>query len=162
MFCSKCGAEIGDDVRFCPKCGTAISSVTGNVARGTDRNRHGFVTFWLVLGVIFGPIAGLMCFATPYSIAQYYPKASYSSIMSMGIISLADTVACILMLCWKKIGFWLWLGLSVVSIIISIGVGISIGYILSSFVGIAIMWGILHIRKNGKTTWEQLEKVGIE
>ena len=28
MFCKNCGAELKDDVKFCPSCGTAISEKT--------------------------------------------------------------------------------------------------------------------------------------
>jgi hypothetical protein len=156
MFCSKCGAEIEENTRFCPKCGTAISAITENIVKPPERKRHGFVTFWLVLGVIFGPILGIMCFISPQFFAQSYPNATYSSIMIMGLITMVGTIANILILCWKKIGLWLLFAVYGVSFLISISMGVNIGYILSSLVGIAIVYGILHIRKNGKTTWEQL------
>jgi hypothetical protein len=71
-------------------------------------------------------------------------------------------VGYILLLLWKKIGFRVLIGVSIISLPFDIALGMNIGQILWSIVGILILWGILHIRKNGKTTWEQLEDNNAE
>jgi len=34
MFCAKCGAEMGEGVEFCPKCGTRAGTAAGDDAVG--------------------------------------------------------------------------------------------------------------------------------
>lgn len=37
MFCSKCGAKLVDNAKFCAKCGTAVKSQTNNTPLQNDR-----------------------------------------------------------------------------------------------------------------------------
>jgi hypothetical protein len=59
-------------------------------------------------------------------------------------------------LSWKKSGFWVIICSSVFSLIANVVSGESIGIALIGLVGIPILWGILQLRKDGKSTWEQL------
>ena len=40
MFCSKCGKQIADDVKFCPNCGNAVNGTKPN--NGTGEKVKGF------------------------------------------------------------------------------------------------------------------------
>jgi hypothetical protein len=156
MFCEKCGVEMADDVQFCPKCGNSIKSTMENTVNTIDRKRHGFTSFWLIFSLIAYFIVGTIYLFSPALIIQYY-NVSSGLIMIYGIVSIAGIVGNILLLCWKKIGFWVFIGVSIVSLLLNMAIGMNIGQILWGLIGIAIMRGVLHIRKNGKTTWEQLE-----
>jgi hypothetical protein len=157
MYCVKCGGEIADDVQFCPKCGTAVKSAVEITANISERRRHGFTSFWLILGLIGCFIVGSIYLFSPNLIGQYYVNASKGLIMLFGIISMANIICYILLLCWKRIGFWIFIGTSIVSLPLNMAIGLNIGQTLSGLIGLVILWGILHIRKNGKTAWEQLE-----
>jgi hypothetical protein len=156
MFCSKCGTEITDEVQFCPKCGSSVNSTVVNTVNTIDRKRHGFTSFWLIFSLISFVISGSIYLFTPQLMTQYY-NVSSGLLMLYGIISMAGIIGNILLLCWKKIGFWIFIGISVVSLLLNMVIGLNIVQSLFGLIGIAIMWGVLHIRKNGKTTWEQLE-----
>jgi hypothetical protein len=155
MFCVKCGSEIDEEVQFCPKCGNAIKSTSEDSVNFIEHKRHGFTSFWLIFSLISFVIGGSIYLFSPALITQYY-KVSSNLIMLYGIVSILGVVGNILLLCWKKIGFWVFIGISIVSLLLNILIGMNIGQILFGLIGIAVMWGVLHIRKNGKTTWEQL------
>jgi predicted nucleic acid-binding Zn ribbon protein len=155
MFCSKCGVEITDGIQFCSKCGNVVNSTSMDTENIINRKRHGFTSFWLIFSLISYVIVGSIYLFSPELIAQSY-NASNGLIMLFGIVSIAGIIGNIFLLCWKKIGFWVFIGVAVVSLILNFVIGMNIGQILFGLVGIPIMWGILHIRKNGKTTWEQL------
>lgn len=42
MFCSKCGAKLNEDARFCPKCGSPVMATTPNEdpANNIDESRQ--------------------------------------------------------------------------------------------------------------------------
>ncbi|GHU17013.1 hypothetical protein FACS1894163_07400 [Spirochaetia bacterium] len=108
--------------------------------------RHGFTAFWLWLCLILNLIGGIILLATEY--------------FTPGAMAIASAFAIILILCWKKIGFW---GLVVVQIVMLLTtveggrdqLGTAIGSVVIS---VAIMFGVLHLRNAyGVNTWEQLE-----
>jgi predicted nucleic acid-binding Zn ribbon protein len=154
MFCEKCGAEIGDDAQFCPRCGFNVRPIIAeNVNK---RRRHGFTTFWLTFSLISFTITGMVYLYFSEAIAQYVDVSS-ELLIFLSLVSMAGIVGNVLLLCWKKIGFWIFIGISIVSFIINMRMGLNIAQSLSGIIGIAIMWGVLHIHKDDKTAWEQLE-----
>jgi hypothetical protein len=156
MFCSKCGSENLDGSQFCAKCGTAITSGSVAVGNLSERKRHGFTSFWLIFLIVGYLIGGSIYLFAPQVITQYW-NASNGLIMLYGIATIAGIIGIVLLLCWKKIGFWIIIGLSIVSIFLNVAIGMNIGQNLWGVVGVVVLFGVLHIRKNGKTTWSQLE-----
>jgi hypothetical protein len=155
MFCVKCGSEIADDIQTCPKCGYVANLTINNSLNLPERKRHGFTTFWLIFSIISFVLSGSIYLFFPKIIAQTYNTTS-NLIMIFGIFSIIGVVGNIFLLCWKKIGFWIIVGVSIVSFVLNLVIGLNIGQSLFGLIGVAIMWGVLHIQKNGKNTWEQL------
>jgi len=168
MFCGKCGSEILNDVRFCPKCGNAVETKTESNVNSIVRKRHGFTSFWLIFGMITSAISGVIQFIGVGMMPDFIRELTVLS----GIVLIAGTICYVLLLRWKKIGFWIIVGLSIISILIlpimipklatitgaitgTTGSNILSG-IAYRLITVAIIWGVLHIRKNGKNTWEQL------
>lgn len=149
MFCSKCGTEIADGTRFCPRCGLAVDSTAGNTA---ERKRHGFTTFWLIFG-----IASNAVFFPSFWAEWLFTEYTEAAILLLDVACAVDIVAGVLLLCWKKIGFTISIITTSLVMLSNIISGHSIGYMLFNASMLAILFGVLHIRKNGKTAWEQLE-----
>jgi hypothetical protein len=156
MYCKECGAEIEENTQFCPKCGVDVNVTLQTSDNNYKKERPIFTTFWLIFLLIVRIIFGVLFL---FSI-QILVKDSYIS-NGVIIIYLAGAIlgvaTNILLLLWKKIGFWIFISNSIAfSILDSIVIGASLGRTLSGLLGILIMWSVLQIRKNGKTTWEQL------
>ena len=169
MVCQKCGSELLDNVQFCSKCGNAIEVKTEAGIILTDRKRHGFTTFWLILSIIIPIISGITSFVSVGILPGEFDSVKELTVFS-GIVTISIAIGCIFLLRWKKIGFWLYAGISIIPIFSSVAMAQKMMEIVGeqapwwnrlstiawSIISIAIMWGVLHIRKNGKTTWEQL------
>jgi predicted nucleic acid-binding Zn ribbon protein len=155
MVCVRCGTQVASGSKFCPKCGDVIQSI---------RQRHGFTSVWLIfslIGFAFSGIQYLLLLHIPGDFFQMIREAiniSDEFIILLGIISLAGIAADVLLLKWKKIGFWILCGVSVVSFVVNM-IALKENILLNflGLLGIAVMWGVLHISKDGKNTWEQLE-----
>jgi len=93
----------------------------------------------------------------------------------LGIFFALPAIGIIFLMRWKKIGFWVFIGTyltaTFVSIVITImtyyimenaqipnemELGLQVIFDLSRLVLMAITWGVLFLRKDGKTTWAQL------
>jgi hypothetical protein len=128
------------------------------------KERHGFTSFWLISGAIFNPIVCLIYLFAPDSMESLYNISGYGyrfysgyAILA-GLLMAAGTVAYIFLLSWKKAGFWLLVAVTISNNFLSVAI-MGMNFILALFfsaISIAILWGILHIRKNGYTAWDHL------
>jgi len=171
MFCSKCGKQIPDDSQFCAGCGYKIGSqVVGNeqtqiIAQPQilTKQRHGFVTFWLILCLSINILFLIMSLLGIFSIEfiefvfeDYLPGELFYDL----IIEIFAIIGFYLLLKWRKEGF----AIIVLPNIIYYFIFGRYFYIQDLIISILIvivinlvLFFILQIRKNGKSAWSQLE-----
>ena len=168
MFCIKCGTKLSSESNFCTKCGAKQkrseilpNSHDGNITM-TTKKRHGFVTFWLVLMLVFNLIALIDQFSNNSnsfnSIMQSFGLMNDYSITFGKIQSSVYIISVCLLLYWKKIGFWLIIGIDIINAFVTsnTGSGIFLSFVLFAVANL-FLFGILNFRKNGISTWECLE-----
>jgi len=78
-------------------------------------------------------------------------------IILLGILSVVNAIFAVMLLQWKKIAFWGFIGTSIIVLIINLSIGLGIGQSLFGLVGIAVLYGILQIKKDNVTAWKNLE-----
>ena len=144
-----------------------------------QKQRHGFISFWLWLMIIANIISGIysICnhniaiwayasaemaqqfFYVNHSVADFYSYA----LIGMGCLALVNAASAILLLKWNKIGFWMIVATSAVNLCIMIAFGCKGGWtgaVLQSMAGAVlgpvILYLILHIKKEGVSCWSQL------
>ena len=169
MYCSKCGKQIDDSSKFCEYCGAAVAGV-GNVQntnvvympqQGTyqhvapnNKKRHGFVTFCLYL------MTG-SCFLSVVLIFYLEAKGLDTTVFSEysywdRFVLLFSGICLIFLLNWKKFGFWGCCGLSAVQMCIGMAYDDALSFI-GAIINVAILWGILQIKEDGVSCWDNLE-----
>jgi len=118
--------------------------------------RHGFVTFWLWASIISSIILLFGYVTAP----EFFAALSYNNnktllfIASLALICWG--ISAILILNWKN-GFLLYIVGSIIYTFVNIGFGMNILLnIVLSISGILIFFGILHLKKNGVSTWDYL------
>lgn len=123
-----------------------------------SKQRHGCVTAWLVLMLVVNSLTALLYLFFSDMVTSALPaEVSPSLILALGLVGIANVVFAVLLLRWKKIGFWGFLITSVATLLINMNMGVSIVQSMFGLVGIAILYGILQIKGNGKSAWENLE-----
>jgi len=110
--------------------------------------RHGFVSFWLWAGVISGGIF------IPFLL--FLPDYIISNKFICNFFGLSGCISYILILNWKKLGFYLFCFGNIFGIFINTQNSFIALSIFSSIIGILIFFGILNIKKNGISTWDYL------
>jgi len=156
MLCSKCGVEILNENNSCSKCGNSMDPTNFYTSSGIDRKRHGFTTFWLIFSLISPIVVGIVLFFGQIMFSEEYLSGVF--MLNVIISATLQFVASILLLSWRKLGFWLYTGSYIFSLIMDIAMSsFSFQQMVMGLVFIFAMRGVLQIRKNGKTTWQQLE-----
>jgi hypothetical protein len=127
--------------------------------------RHGFTTFYLWVGRIFGILASLFVFVVEYFLEDVWqlvvallPSSSFY-LWVIRILMVADWISFELILRWKRSGFWLYSASMIAFSFLIPGEGGILVNLISSAISIGILYGVLHFHNayNAKTTWEQLE-----
>lgn len=121
------------------------------------KQRHGCVTAWLVLMIIVNSLLAIYyLFASDMVTNNLLGNVSTTMIILLGVIGIGNVISSVLLFQWKKIGFWGFTITSVCALIINLSIGLDIGQSLFGLVGIAILYGVLQIKKENVTTWENL------
>lgn len=163
--CKSCGAQLPSDSSRCFKCGAIL-----------EWKRNGFVSFWLWLGAIVSGIGifGFLVLAEEYSVADsYWYYDSYDYGYGYTLNNLADycyslsaiygvlMLGYILLLNWKKAGFWLIALVQVVDVILAVGVFEIVEeeptFLISPITSIIILALILQIKKNDISYWKAMD-----
>lgn len=130
---------------------------TYNEIPNPEKQRHGCVTAWLVFIIVVNSLTALLYLFASDLITKNLPgDVSEAMIMLLGAIGIANVVFAFLLLRWKKIGFWGFILTSIAAFAINVSIGFGVGQSLLGLVGVAILYGILQIKQNNETTWENL------
>ncbi len=119
-----------------------------------SKERHGCVTAWLILMIIANSIIALTYLFTDNTTPQSPTNLTTLMLTTIGI---ANIIFAIMLLQWKKWAFWAFATTSLITLGVNISIGISVGNALVGLIGIVILYGILQIKKDGITAWENLE-----
>jgi hypothetical protein len=120
-----------------------------------NRERHGFVTFWLLLIAVSNAIFCGIYFYRTFTTGNI-------SYFNIGFLSLVAVAASILLLCWIKIGFWIFLAVQILCIPINISLGVNKIQSVTGLLSVIILGGILRMSKNGRTAWDYLSSKNID
>jgi len=131
-----------------------------NINENVDvtKQRHGCVTAWLILMIIANSLTAILYLFASEMITKNLPgDVSTPMIILLGIIGIGNVIFSVLLFQWKKFGFWGFIVTSIGALIINLTIGLGIGQSLFGLVGIAVLYGVLQIKKDNVTAWENLE-----
>lgn len=153
MKCPQCGKEIADDSKFCASCGAKIEeSASPQIPKESPapadgkKQRHWFITFWLWLMIVVNVIMSLFNMANAIGAVSYVASA----------LMVVNVIGAIMLLNGKKVGFWIFVMMAAISCILNVALE-SIAGAFGAVIGVAILFGILQITKDGVPYWSQLE-----
>jgi hypothetical protein len=123
------------------------------------KKRHGFVTAFLLLFIFWSLLPILLFFYFGDSMSEYLPNGiSYNRMILAGTLITILYIVCFVMLFrWKKWGFWGYILTVVLSLIINESMGQDMGNPIYYFFGVVILYGVLQIKKDNISAWNNLE-----
>lgn len=122
-----------------------------------QKQRHGCITAWLAFMIVINSLVAIMYLFAKGLIASNLATYSTTMIMLLGVVSVANVVFAVMLWQWKKIGFWGFVVSSIVALILNLIIGLGIGQSLFGLVGIAVLYGVLQIKKDNVSAWDYLE-----
>jgi hypothetical protein len=123
-----------------------------------NKQRHGCVTTWLILIIILNSFIALTYILFRDTLAQrIYGDISTFTIMILGLLSICNVYFALLLLKWKKVGFYGFVCTSLIVYTINLSIGEGIGQSLQSLIGVAVLYGVLQIKGGDRATWNDLE-----
>ncbi|MCL2269772.1 MAG: zinc ribbon domain-containing protein [Treponema sp.] len=164
-YCNKCGKRLENKSLFCSSCREKPKEDRPAYYLHHEKNnlkqRNGFVSFWLILMLIGNISVIIYQLSDTNNLFNDTMKSlgltNDLSITISNIKTIVYIISVILLLNWKIIGFWLIIGIDIISVFVMsrTGSGIVLFLLLYAIADI-FLFGILNIRKNGISTWDHL------
>jgi hypothetical protein len=127
------------------------------ISYGT-KQRHGCVTAWLLMMIIFNSLGVVYNFFANKMIANNLPNNPPPFMFYLlGTIGIANVFFAIQMMQWKKYAFWGFAITACGTLVINLVIGLNIVQALGGIIGIMILYGVFQIKKDNITAWENLE-----
>jgi len=106
--------------------------------------------------IIANSVSTIMYLLGSSYIKQTLPNAPSWLFPVLAVLGIFNLVCAIALFKWKKWGFWGFCASAVAALIINISTGVGIAPSLVGLIGVAILFGVLHIGKENKG-WPQME-----
>jgi hypothetical protein len=114
-----------------------------------NKQRNGCVTAWLIIMIIANSWSAILYLFAGDMVAKNIPNGiSNPMLILLAILGLVNVVSSILLFKWEKIGFWGFVITSIGVLIVNLSIGLGIGQSLFGLVGIAVLYGVLQIKKD--------------
>jgi hypothetical protein len=120
------------------------------------KQRHGCLTAVLILMIIANSATALLYLFGGTLIEQALPGMPSWAVIVMGIFGVFNLICAIALFNWKKWAFWGFVGSSIGAFFVNLAIGMGIGQALLGLLGIALLYGVLHIGTENKG-WPQLD-----
>jgi hypothetical protein len=118
------------------------------------KQRHGCLTAFLIAMILGNSYISISYIVNLFSSGNSGNPLAWALLVFI-IIGLCSILCAILLLRWRKIGFWTYCVLGALSIILNLSLGAGVVSFLP-LISIAILFGVLQIGKVNKG-WSQLE-----
>lgn len=129
------------------------SNILNDKSFPTAPQRHGCVTAWLMLMLLLNSLTAIAYLFIP----RLTHNMSYNAVNALAIIGIVNVICVILLLRWKKIGFYGFAITSIITIIINLNIGISPIRASLGLAGFLVLYGILQIKQDGISAWSYLK-----
>jgi hypothetical protein len=122
------------------------------------KERHWFVTGWLILKIAANCVTAYFYLKSIFILKGSPIDISEREWIIILLIAIAiiNVLLSILILIWRKMGFWGFVLTGILIFIINLNIGTNLILSLFGLCGIPILFGILKIKKSGISTWEGL------
>jgi len=154
--CKTCGHKVTDSVTFDYNKGDYVDNNADPVA--VPRTRNGFVGFWLWFCFICNALLSIAFFALFFSdkgLLSAVPEPIWVRAY-MFSMSLLQAISFMMLIRWRKAGFYILVVTGIVNIALSAVVGLFLWGILYNVLPLLILYLILRIRSNGVSCWNNL------
>lgn len=122
------------------------------------KQRHGCVTAWLIMLIVVNSLTTLFYLLAGDTVSNLFPaRNSDLLIILLGVMGLLNVLFAIMLMRWKKAGFFGFVASSVVVMIINMNIGLGIAQSLLGLIGIGVLYAIFQIKRDGISAWENLE-----
>lgn len=157
-----CDAELEDYMERCPECGRSQKKIVVPKSSEMTSNgkpeqqivrRHGFVTFWLYLVAVVNFFAAIAQMLPKQMYGSYFPDEYVGISIISGVLCIVNIIGVALVLNWKKAGFWVIVGASLIS---SLMTSLVMRTFPTGIISLIILWAILQIKKDGISCWRAL------
>ena len=129
-----------------------------NEYQDLPKQRHGCVTAWIIIMIVGNSASALVYLLASEMITNNLPgNVPTLLIILLGLVGLANVIFSVMLLQWKKAGFWGFCLSSIVALVINTNIGLDITQSLLGLIGIGVLYGILQIKRNDRSAWENLE-----
>jgi cytochrome c oxidase subunit IV len=118
--------------------------------------RHGCVTAWLILMLVLNSVCSLL-YLIESNLMERKLRVSFITIVMIVIIGTLNAIFSIMLLYWKKAGFYGFLATTIVAFVINYCIKLPLITTLLGLCGIGILFGILQIKKGGRPAWYYLK-----
>ena len=122
----------------------------------SNPERHGCVTTWLIIMLILNSFVALFYSISVNKLAQSL-NTSKIAIMGLVLLGALNIIFAIMLLTWRKIGFYGFVITTIAAFSLNIYIGISPARATLGLLGFAVLYGILQIKQNGISAWSYLK-----
>jgi hypothetical protein len=130
--------------------------INGDRSYTPPPERQGCVTAWLVLMLILNSL-GAIAYLFLSKLMEQKLKTSSTTIVMIIIIALLNVFFAIQLLSWKKAGFYGFFITTIIEFIINFCIKLPLITCAIGLSGIVILYGILQIKKGGRSAWFYLK-----
>ena len=121
-----------------------------------QKQRHGCLTAYLVFMIVANSASTLVYLVGSEAIRRNTPNMPAWAFPVLIVLGIFNLVCAIALFRWKKWGFWGFVASAVIAFAVNLSIGIAPGFALVGLLGLAILYGVLHIGKERKG-WSQLD-----
>ena len=121
-----------------------------------QKKRHGCLTAYLVLMIVVNSASALIYLFGSEAVRRNAPNMPGWALPVLVVMGIFNLICAIALFRWKKWGFWGFVVSAVAAFFVNLSIGIKPGFTLFGLLGVAILYGVLHIGKEEKG-WPQLD-----
>src|ERR1700692_2076147 len=121
-----------------------------------EKKRHGCLTTYLVVMIIANSFTALLYFFGAEAIKQRIPNMPNWAFPVLIAVAVVNLLCAFALFRWKKWGFWGFAISTGIVLAVNLAIGLSVASAIGGFVGVAVLYGVLHIGKENKG-WPQLD-----
>lgn len=121
-----------------------------------QKHRHGCLTAYLVVMIVANSAFALVYLFGSEAVRRNTPSMPQWVFPVLIVVGIFNLICAIALFRWKKWGFWGFAASAVVAFFVNLSIGIGPGFALFGLLGVAILFGVLHIGNEDKG-WPQLD-----